>query len=284
MKKILLLLICIITLSGCFKRDDMDDIDVYTTIYPLNYIVSTLYGNNCRIHSIYPNGVDISNYELSDKELKNYSESNLFVFNSKDREKQYAVDMINLNKNLKIIDVALGMQYTNSIEELWLNPYNYLMMVQNVKNGFNEYLTNPYLIKEIDDNYEELKLKLSSLDATLKLMVKNANYNTIVVDNDVFKFLEKYGLTIISLEDYNNISDKTISDVKKMINNGTIKYIYTRDITTNEFVQNIIDNYNVEMLAINTMNSTTGGVQNNNQDYITIMQDNIDKIKLELYK
>ena len=43
--------------------------------------------------------------------------------------------MLNKNKNLKIIDVSLGMTYENNITELWLNPYNYLMMAQNTKNG-----------------------------------------------------------------------------------------------------------------------------------------------------
>ena len=37
------------------------------------------------------------------------------------------------NQNLKLIDTSLGMNYNYSIEELWLNPYNYLMMAKNIK-------------------------------------------------------------------------------------------------------------------------------------------------------
>ena len=33
-------------LTGClFKRDTMEDIDIYTTIYPINYLTNYLYGD-----------------------------------------------------------------------------------------------------------------------------------------------------------------------------------------------------------------------------------------------
>ena len=263
----------------------MEDITIYTTIYPLNYITDYLYGDNAKIYSVYPSGVDVTTYELTNKQIEDYSNNDLFVFNSLDRDRDYAVKMINKNKNLKIIDVALGMETINSIEELWLNPYNYLMMAQNLKNGLNEYIENPYLIKEIDNNYEDLKLKLSKLDATIKTTVNSSNYNTIVVDNHLFKFLEKYDLKVISLEEDDSLTQKKIDDVKRMINNGTIKYIYTKDNTTNDTVQKILDTYKkVELIKINDMFSNDGGVTNSNENYLTIMNDNIDLIKKELYK
>ncbi len=285
MKKILMGFLIILSLSGCFKRDNMEDITIYTTIYPLNYITDYLYGDNAKIYSVYPSGVDVTTYELTNKQIEDYSNNDLFVFNSLDRDRDYAVKMINKNENLKIIDVALGMEVINSIEELWLNPYNYLMMAQNLKNGLNEYIENPYLIKEIDNNYEDLKLKLSKLDATIKTTVNSSNYNTIVVDNHLFKFLEKYDLKVISLEEDDSLTQKKIDDVKRMINNGTIKYIYTKDNTTNDTVQKILDTYKkVELIKINDMFSNDGGVTNSNENYLTIMNDNIDLIKKELYK
>ena len=285
MKKILMGFLIILSLSGCFKRDNMEDITIYTTIYPLNYITDYLYGDNAKIYSVYPSGVDVTTYELTNKQIEDYSNNDLFVFNSLDRDRDYAVKMINKNKNLKIIDVALGMETINSIEELWLNPYNYLMMAQNLKNGLNEYIENPYLIKEIDNNYEDLKLKLSKLDATIKTTVNSSNYNTIVVDNHLFKFLEKYDLNVISLEEDDSLTQKKIDDVKRMINNGTIKYIYTKDNTTNDTVQKILDTYKkVELIKINDMFSNDGGVTNSNENYLTIMNDNIDLIIKELYK
>lgn len=267
----------------------MEDIDIYTTIYPIKYLISSLYGDNSTIYSIYPSGVNPNDFELSEKKLEEYSKTDLFVFNSLDHDRDYAVNMINKNKNLKVIDVSLGMTYINDIAELWLNPYNYLMMAQNTKNGLLEYITNPYLISNddktgIEDKYEELKYNLSRLDADMKEDISLAKYKTIVVDNDMFKFLEKYNLTVISLEENDNLTETTINEVKKMINNSQIKYIYSANNETNNTCKNLIDNHNLELITLNTMQSIDGGITNSNENYITVMHNNLDLLNKELYK
>ena len=282
---ILALLIILITPGCSITKDSMEDITIYTTIYPIKYLLDSLYGDNATINSIYPSGVDTNDYELSDKKLEEYSKTDLFVFNSLDKDRDYAVKMINKNKNLKVIDVSLGITYVDDITELWLNPYNYLMMAQNVKTGLEEYITNPYLIKEVDENYQSLKISLSELDAELKEIVKNSEYDTIVVDNDSFSFLEKYGLNIISLDNSNNqVTEKTISEVKLLLNRNKIKYIFSSSEEVNDIVTNLKDNYGATISVLNTMKSIDGGITNSNQSYLTIMKDNIDLIKKELYK
>ena len=60
MKKIFILILSLFLLTGCdlIKSDALKDIDVYTTTYPVNYIIDYLYGDNANIYSIYPNGVN----------------------------------------------------------------------------------------------------------------------------------------------------------------------------------------------------------------------------------
>jgi zinc transport system substrate-binding protein len=267
----------------------MEDIEIYTTIYPVKYLVNYLYGDYSTIKEIYPNGVDIDEYELSDRKITDYSKSDLLVFNSLDVDRDYAVKMINKNEDLKVIDVSLGMNYNYSIEELWLNPYNYLMMAQNVKNGLLEYVTNPYLVSNsegtgIEDKYEDLKYDLSKLDASLKESINNANYTTIIVDNDLFKYLEKYNLNVISLEENEELNNTTIEEAKQLIKDKKIKYIYSIDTETNSTAKELIEEYDLELITINSMRSTDGGITNSNENYITVMSNNIDLLKKELYK
>ena len=290
--KILLLFLAMILLTGCdfnIKTDNMEDINIYTTIYPIRYLIDSLYGSNGTINSIYPAGVNPSEYKFSDKKLAEYASTDLFVFNSLDIDRDYAVKMINKNKNLKVIDVSLGMNYTNNIAELWLNPYNYLMMAQNTKNGLLEYISNPYLISNsdgtgVEDKYEELKYDLSRLDADMKEDINLAPYKTIVVDNDMFKFLEKYNLNVISLEENDNLTDTMINEAKKLMNNGSIKYIYSASEETNNTCKSLIEDYDVELVTINTMNTIDGGISNSNENYITVMNNNMDLLNKELYK
>lgn len=289
-KLLILLFAIIMILPGCsFTKDSMEDITIYTTIYPVRYLIDNLYGEYSTIYSIYPSGIDPKEYELSEKKMKEYASSDLFVFNSLDRDRDFAVDMINENKDLKIIDISLGMTYENNIAELWLNPYNYLMMAQNTKNGLLEYIDNPYLISNndktgIEDKYNELKYELSRLDADMKENISLATYKTIVVDNDMFKFLEKYNLKVISLEENDNLNDNTLNEVKKLISKKEIKYIYSSKNETNDTCKNLIDSYDLELISLNTMESIDGGITNSNENYITVMNNNIDLLNKELYK
>lgn len=286
-KKICLFLIVIIMITGCdFTASDMENIDIYTTIYPINYLLDSLYGKHSNIYSIYPLGVNLDKYELSDRKIKEYSKSDLFVFNSldEDRDRDYAVKMINNNSKLKVIDVSTGMDYNNSVVELWLNPYNYLMLAENIKDGLSEYITNPYLVEEIKKNYDSLGYNISKVDADLTESVNNAKYKTIVVDNDALKFLEKYGLTVISLENNKNFSLNTVEEVKKLINNKEIKYIYSLDTTSNDTVNNLVKQNGVELITLNDMYSVDGGITNTNDNYLSVMKNNISLIEKELYK
>ena len=144
-KNLSIILCSLLILTGCeIKNNSMKDITIYTTTYPINYLINSLYSDYSKVYSIYPAGVNVNEYKLSNRKLEEYSNSELFIFNSLDKDRDYAVKMINYNKNLKVIDVATGMKYDYSIEELWLNPNNYLMMVENTKRGLAEYINNPY--------------------------------------------------------------------------------------------------------------------------------------------
>jgi len=330
--RILLFVLSLFLLTGCdaLKSDVMDDIEVYTTTYPTTYLINYLYGNHSTLHSIYPTGVNFREYDLSDKKINEYAKSDLFVFLGKeDIDREYAVRMINDNKHLKLIDISNDLPYDYAPEELWLNPNNYLMMGKITKENLSDYITNPYLVEEINENYEKLKYDLSKLDATYKENLSNAKNTTIVTDNDLFKFLEKYNIEVISLEEnivtltikdgdklsdisnkynvkvsdiltYNNKTSESlnigetikvpiktidlsdVSKVKKLISEDKIKYIYSDSVDTNDTVKELIKDNKLELVTINTMYSVDGGVANSNEDYLTVMNENLELLNKEL--
>lgn len=270
--------------SGCFKKDDLEDITIYTSVYPIEYIVDTLYGKNSNVKSIYPDGVDVSKYSLTDKQIKDYSKGNMFIFNGLSDEKDYVTSMFNYNKDLMIIDTTATMEYNNHVEELWLDPSNFLMMSLNVKNGLLEYITNQYLKTEIDNNYSKLKLEISNIDAKIKLMNENSSKKTIVVDNSSFKFLEKYGFEVISLEDNEELTDKTVSDVISMVRKKQVTYIFSTDINNlNKNVQKVVKKTGVQVLELNDLSNLTESQRASKEDYVSLLNENIDLLKKELY-
>ena len=271
-------------ISGCFKMDSFEGIEIYTTAYPIEYITTRLYGNHSTIKSIYPDGINIDNYKLTSKQIKDYSNTNLFIFNGLTNEKEYVAKMFKYNKDLKIIDTTSSMEITNEIDELWLDPSNFLMLAQNIRLGFKEYISNHYLIEEIDKNYEQLKIEVSNIDAKLKTMVESTNNDTIIVSNDLFKFLEKYNLNVISLEENDDLTEKTINDAIELINSRKVSYIFIKqneDIS--DTIKKVQSETNVKLLEINTLSNINEEDRDDKKDYITIMNDNLELLKQELY-
>ncbi len=281
--KIVCVLFIIILFSGCESKDNMEDITIYTSMYPIEYVSNILYGNHSNIISFYPSDSNPYEYKLTSKQISDYSKSDLIIYNGLDVERDYIVKMLNHNKKLKIIDSTAKIEFSNSMDEIWINPSNMLTIAQNTRNGLKEYINSNYLKKEIDENYNTLKLELSSIDASLKEIVENAKNNNIIVASNDLKILSKYGLNIISVDE-DGLTDKELADAKSLISNKQVDYIFVKKgYKETQTLKDLKDTYDINLLEIDTLNTISIEDKNNNKDYITIMNQNIDNLKEELY-
>ena len=283
--KIALLGVAILfTTTGC-KSDDMEDIEIVTTNYPNEYIIERLYGDHAKVSNIYPDGIDVSDYKFTNKQKRDFASKDLFIYTGLiDRERSLAVDLLDYNKDLKIIDSSYVLDNDYDMEEVWLDPSFMLMMSQNVRIGLDEYIENNYLKDEIDENYEDLKVDISELDANIRLTVENAPYKTIVATDTNYKFLEKYGVTVYILND--DTSEKDLVTINDLIEEGSITKIFSyEDVETTTNVQNLINTYpnNLEIVNSNRITVLTESERETNADYITLMNQNLDILNEELY-
>lgn len=277
--KILCLIIGIIALGGCFKRDNMEDINIYTSVYPIEYIMKSLYGNYSNITSIYPSEIDVYNYELTDKQIKDYAKGSLFVYNGLSDEKKIARSFINENKHMKIIDVSYGLsiEYGNTPEELWLSPNNFLMLATTTKNNLNDFISSKYIKDEINKNYAKIQEEVSIIDANLREIAsssKQKNKNIIITTTNTLKYLENYGFKVISLEDEKNVTN----DLKNNFKNKTYKYLFIKAGEDSDLITELKADYKAEIVEVNMMNVLSSKNQENNENYISIMNNYLNDI------
>ena len=284
-KYLILLIIPIIFLTTGCTDDTMDNIEIIVTNYPNEYVAKSLYGEHATITSIYPDGVEISNYEISKKQKNDYSKKDLFIYNGLlEKERNLAVDLLEINPELKIIDTAYVLETDYSPEELWLNPSSLLMMSQNVRLGLEEYVSSNVLKKEIDEAYENLKIELSELDAEYRVAVDSINNKTIVVADSTLKYLEKFGLEVICID--SDASQKTLADAENLIKNEKISYIIMfKNQELNENTKKILENYpNIQKIELHKLDVISDTERADNKTYTSIMRDNLELIKKELYQ
>ena len=279
-KKNLLKIFCLIlglfSLTGCFKRDDMEDISIVVSTYPIEYIVKSLYGAYSNIDSIYPSGVDVNNYELTDKQISDYSKNTLFVYNGLSDEKNIARSFLNQNRNMKIIDVSycLNIEYGKTSEELWLSPNNYLMLATTTKNNLSDFINSKYLIQAIDTNYKKLQEDLSLMDANLR-SIGAASKKAVITTTNTLKYLENYGFTVISLEDSKNVT----TDLKNNFKNGTYTTLFIKKGETSDTITDLTKNYKAKTVEVNMMNTLDSNERNNSDDYLSIMNEYLRNLR-----
>ncbi len=287
MKKIIVLLILVLSLTGCslFKSDSMEGITILTSNYALEYVTNYLYGENSVVTSIYPDGVDISNYKFTDKQIRDFSHEDMFIYMGATNDSNQALKFLNKNKNLKIIDASFGIQYKYKEDELWLNPSNILMVTQNIKDGLSEYITSKSLKEEVNKRYENIKVELSNLDATYKTTVQNAKDKVIAVNSDNLLYLEKYNITVVSLDKNNPDFEKNLTLFKGYLEDEALKYFYVYENTElDNSIKSLVDDNKLEILNIKNLKNITDEERDLNANYISISTANLEEIKKELYK
>ena len=283
-KTILGIFTCLAFLTGCTFGDDFSDKLLYTTMYPIEYAANQLYSDYAKVQSVYPNGAD-NKYEVTQKKKEIYANSEIFIYSGIASEAYLARDMLNINKDLKLIDATKGMDTNAELESIWLDPSNYLMLCSNIKSSLIDYNDNPYVKEAIENNYKELNEKISSLDVLFYNIGKNGNFNTILTTSNVFNYLTKYNINVISLDTKNETLDKAYADAKKMIDSKEIKYIYYIDGEELTDRQNkfIADN-GITKIVLPNLFTLTDEERKASEDYISLMNEIIDNYKKELYK
>lgn len=281
--KVLLLTIVLFLTTAC-TTDNMENIKIIVTNYPNEYIINSLYGKHATVESIYPDGVTIEDYKISNKKKNEYSKSDLFVYNGAiEKERNLAISLLDKNPELKIIDTAYVLETDYSPEELWLDPSSLLMMAQNVRIGLQEYIPSTVLKKDIDERYEKLKVKLSELEAEYRINVDNAKNKEIIVSTSKLKYLEKFGYNVICLD--NDAKDKTIYDARSLVDTQTVSYIYKfkgEELSKN--AKDLVAATNIEEISLNKLDNLSDKDRDTNKDYLSIMKDNLELLKKELYQ
>ena len=282
MKKIIysfILGVLLLLASGC---NNLENANIYTTTYPIEYLANTLYSDHSTASSIYPDGADVENYTLTEKQTDNFSKGTLFIYNGTTVEKQIANTLVKKNKNLKIIDAAYALKYDYGVEELWLSPSNYLMLAANIKDSLQEQIGSKYINAEIENKYKTLEETLSIMDAEIRSIAKNAkkrNNHILIADSNTFKYLENYGFKVISLEDY-TLNTSPLASLKSNFKAGTYKYVLTKKgVDESAVFKDLKKDTSAVSMPVDFMNTLSEDSRKANETYLTIMKQYIANLK-----
>lgn len=306
MKKILVLFLLLVSLSllACTTEEK---VDIYTTVYPVEFITREIVGDKLKVASVYPRGKDVHDYEPQPKKIISIAQAdalfyiglNLEPFIDNALESAFKdLNTIRLSDipNLELIEYGHNEESDHSHPghvhgavdpHIWMYP---LILIPITEKICSELIKiHPEHQELFTENANRIIAELKAIDLEYKTFLDEETIasKTILVVHDAFGYWGHfYGIKRLKINHDTNSNDSGASLLQANIEaakNLNIKYIAA---TKNVIISDIVITYqkalNAETTYLHTLETITNEEFNNNENYFTIMRDNLAVLKLIL--
>jgi len=297
----LLIVFLMIVFSGCKKEEIISglkeaDITVYTTIYPIEYIVNEIGGTSVAVHSIYPPGVDAHTFEPTSQDMTNIAVSDAFIYFGpslegfvSSTEKALAsesVELIALESYPELFytegrdeDIANGNARMDEINpHVWIDPLRMITMADIITEHLSE--LNPAEAETYNENKQSLVLQLQKLDEQFKSTLAKKDHKYMIVPHAAYSYWEeRYGVEEIALSGLSpseEPSQKYLTEIIRLADEYEVKHVFYEQNTPDKLIEIIEQEIDAEAVLIHNLAVLTEDDIKFEEDYFTIMQYNLD--------
>ncbi|MCT2535939.1 zinc ABC transporter substrate-binding protein [Aquibacillus koreensis] len=321
MKKSIILCISffIILLAGCNQasstNQDTEKPIIYTTIYPIQYIVDQLAGETVETVSIYPPGTDAHSYEPSAKNMTDIAKGDAFIYLGSNLEAFSDTIANALNgENTNLIEVGLHEELFEDLSDsqghgddhdeshdhgsheddvhddghahgdhdphIWLDPIRMITLASIVKAELNELL--PEQEMKINDNFHALEKELQQLDSNFQDVLADKEQKKILVSHAAYGYWEqRYGLEQIAVKGVaanNEPSQQELVRIMDQAKQYNLNYMIFEQNISEKVAKNIQNEIGASSLFIHNLAVLTDEDIKNSEDYFSLMEKNIEVI------
>jgi zinc transport system substrate-binding protein len=271
-------------------------LNIYTTIYPLQYFTERIAGKHANVSAIIPPGADAHTFEPSTKDMVKISEGDAFIYNqSKSDEFSSSVADTLKEEKVPVIDAAQGITLAHMKEHeesekehdhgaydphIWLDP----VLAQQMADNIYQQLVHlkPQAKKDFKKNHDQLIKDLQALDGKFKEKIEKAPKKTFIVSHAAYGYwAERYGLKQIAISGLSPAHEPTQHQIQNIIeytNKEKINYILFEANVNNKVAATIKNETGTESLTLQNLETLTKKDIKKKRDYISIMNDNIDTL------
>ncbi len=297
-----------------------DDNKIYTTIYPIEFIVDRLVGEHITVESAMPVGGDIHTFDISQKTLIDIAESDMYIYLGLGIELNYeSVGHALEDENVQIFEVG---EYLEGVEahvhdhddehededdhdheheddkhnhnhaegterdtHIWMDPMYVLDMAEIIKDKLIE--EYPSLTGSINENFETLEGELIELDNLYYSELENNDLDLFIVSHDKFIQWRKYGLYSIAVKDEAHSKEPSAKEVQSIIetiNELGIQYVVFENNIPCVTLDRIKSETNTEKVVLSSLGSRNKTEIEENKDYTDLMKENLETLQKILNK
>lgn len=295
---ITMLLLIVLILSSCTQintntREESSSLEIYTSIYPIQFITEQIGAQHVSVHSVFPPGVDAHTYEPTSKKVVSIARSDVFIYMGANMEgftesaattlASEDVLMIELSK-YKSLFVKTAIDHEDHDHDhgdidphIWLDPLRMIELADIIKQELSELLPNKK--EQLDKNYARLKVDLLTLDKKYEQMLQSKTNKKIIVSHAAYGYWEeRYGIEqipISGLSSSDEPSQKKLVQIIKEAKQHDMDYIIFEQNSSHRVAEIIQEQIDAEALTIHNLELLTEDDIKNNKDYLSLMEDNL---------
>ncbi len=282
------------TSSWVVKYEDLKRI--YTSFYPINFLTKSLLWHNAEVINIVPTWWEAHSFEPTLKQIWELQKSDLIVlswlwmesYEEKLIESVWTWKVVilseKLNNLIKLDENELHDEHEedNHWHEHWdIDPHTWLSpkVYKELANILVFELENAWF-KDLD---KSILLKLEELEKKYFLWLKNCEVKELVTSHEAFWYLARdYGLAqhpVFGISPEEEPSAKDIASVVDLIKKENLSYIFSEELVSPKFAETIIKETWITVLNLHPLESLTPEEELAKQDYVSIMKNNLEKLK-----
>ena len=299
------------------STENEDKISVVASFYPMADFTKKIGGERVEVKTLVPNGTEPHDWEPTATDIMDIEKSQVLVYSGAGME-HWVDDTIESlsNKDLVVCDASRGIvllnreqgEHTKAVHKkeaeeakdkdvpketsdetqsdphVWLNPKNVKIELGNIRDALVK--ADPEGAQIYQENYETYIKKCDKLDEEFESALKSHEGEEIVVSHQAFGYLcDEYGLKQIPIEGINADSEPSAAQMKKIIDyvkEHNIKVIFTEELLSPKLAETISHESGASIEVLSPIEGLTEEQQNNEDDYFTIMEDNLKKLEKAL--
>lgn len=292
-----------------------EPLSIYTTVYPLEYFTERIGGDLVTVQSVYPPGADEHTFEPSQQDMIKFAEADKlfaiglglesFIPSAKETLANQNVEIVELadfisddsllveehaeeghseEEHAEETDSHAGHDHGALDPHLWISPTLSAELSKSILNELIE--ASPENKEEFTANFEALEADLADLDESFKTMVSEADRDTFFVSHAAFGYWVKdYGLqqiAVAGLSTQDEPSQKELAAIVDQAKEQNISYILTEQNVSSKLTDIIRTEVGAETLPLHNLGVLTDEDIDNGDDYLTLMERNIETLKTAL--
>ncbi|PLS01985.1 metal ABC transporter solute-binding protein, Zn/Mn family [Neobacillus cucumis] len=309
MKKFILILSFLLPLSlilsACTNgknqsKEKKEQLNVYTTVFPLQYFTEQIGGKYVNVKTVYPPGADEHTFEPSQKDMMNLADSDLFFYiglglegfveKTKDTLKDEDVELVPTAEHLKLPKDTHSEEDGEDHGSSDINPHVWLDPVYSKEMAA---VIRDHLISKMpqnkdffNKNYEKLASELDDLNNRYQQTISKAKHKKMMVTHAAFGYWEtRYGLEQISISGLSTTNEPTQKQLEKIISTAEhegIHYVLFEQNVQSKLGKVVQQEMGAKALPIHNLAILSKENLKHKETYFTLMDANLKTLETAL--